>query len=145
MLHIVDMGTNYGELVTSESRDANNMARQIETEWICHHGAPVRFSADPEIFRPVMTKFLSSHNIVSFPRPSRSSSKNGTVERNNGVFKEILNIISRENTTANEHSLISSTSLLCDIFHGNSIMSAFQLAKGYVPSIFGMIETYIPT
>lgn len=114
------------------------MMNLIETEWLYHHGAPKSFSADPEFCRPIFEKFLISHKVTLKPRPSRSSAKNGHVERNNGVFKTILSRLSKEVTASSPAMLVARASFMSSMFHGNAILSAFQLARGYSPSILGV-------
>lgn len=98
VLNVIDTGTNYGERTIVPKKEATTMKEKLETEWLCHHGAPEHFSADPEFCRPIMNKFLESHNIKMKSRPARSSYKNEKVERNNGVFKSILSKICKERT-----------------------------------------------
>lgn len=81
VLNIVDTGTRYGERVIASTHSGDVMMKLIETEWIYHHGAPEAFSADPEFCKRFFERFLSAHAIQLHPRPSRSSSKNGKVER----------------------------------------------------------------
>lgn len=144
VLNMIDAGTNYGERVIVQKRDAQEMAAKLETEWIYHHGAPRTFSADPEFTRPALRKILKSHGIDIQERPSCSSSKNGKVERNNGLFKQIFDRISHEQTTASPQTLVARASFLCNIFHGSSILSSFQLARGYSPSLLGIPHSHVP-
>jgi len=90
------------------------------------------FSADPEFCRPFFKKFLEGHNITVNERPSRSSAKNGKVERNNGVLKNVLSRIIKERTDASH------------LFHGSTVLSSFQLAQGYAPSIAGISKSMVP-
>lgn len=71
-------------------------------------------------------------------RPARSSKRNGLVERNNGVFKSIFERISKEKTKENINLLLARTSLLSNIMFRRSKVTAFQLSKGYLPSIAGI-------
>lgn len=138
VLNIVDLGTRYGERAIAKMRSAENMTEMIEKEWIYHHGAPAMFSADPEFSRQFMERFLTAHGIQLKPRPSRSSAKNGRVERNNGTFKLLLSRLTKENSTASPRTLVARASFLTNMFHGSAMLSAFQLAKGYSPSVLGM-------
>lgn len=145
VLNVIDTGTNYGERVIVPAKNAQIMMNKIEEEWIYHHGAPKFFSADPEFCRSNMQKFLHSHSIELQARPSRSSSKNGKVERNNGLFKNILSRITKETTRASSNTLVARASFLTNMFHGNSILSSFQLARGYSPSILGIPNSRVTT
>lgn len=78
-------------------------------------------------------------------RPARSSNKNGIVERQNGSFKTILELIEKHDTTSEPTSIVGRASFLCNLFHGSKLLSAFQLAKGYVPSILGMPRQQVPS
>lgn len=94
ILNIVDLGTNYGERIIAPDRKAATMMTLFEKNWIYHYGEPKSFSADPEFTQGFFQDFLKMHQIVCKPRPARSSSKNGKVERNNGVFKSVLGRVS---------------------------------------------------
>lgn len=143
ILNMVDAGTRYGERAIAFSRDAKTMMEMIETHWLYNHGAPKYFSADPEFCKTFFEKFLLAHKITLRPRPSRASFKNGRVERNNGVFKTVLSRLIREKTTATPPTLIARASFLTNLFHGNSDLSAFQLARGYAPSILGIPSSVV--
>ena len=138
VLNMVDAGTNYGERAIARKRTAEVMREIFESHWIYKHGSPASFSADPEFTRPVLTKYLEAHGIVVEVKPSRSSHKNGKVERNNGLFKAILGRLSKEATSASAQLLVSRASFMANLFHGSAVLSAFQLARGYSPSILGM-------
>ena len=138
IFNMIDLSTRYGERAMAVNRSAQNMKDMIESEWLYHHGVPKSFSADPEFCRPVLQQFLKAHAIELKARPSRSSSKNGHIERNNGVFKMILSRLAKENTSASQSTLISRASFIANLFHSSAILSAFQLARGYTPSILGM-------
>lgn len=144
VLNIIDVGTGYGERSIAPSRNAESMKKSLEEVWFCRHGAPKRFSADPEFCKPTLQRFLKGHEITLCDRPSRSSHKNGMIERNNGIFKSILAKIGKENTEASPTTLIARASLLANMLHGNSTLSAFQLARGYAPSIIGMPSSAVP-
>lgn len=90
VLNIVDVGRRYGERMIAESRGAAHLMEMMETEWTYHHGAPKRFGADPEFCKRFFEIFLKGHGIELKPRPARASYKNGRLERNNGVFKAVL-------------------------------------------------------
>lgn len=144
VLNIVDTGTRYGERVIACNHSGDTIITLLETEWIYHHGAPGAFSADPEFCKGFFERFLSAHAINLHPRPSRSSSKNGKVERNNGVFKAVLYRLARENTEASARTLVARASFMTNLFHGSSTLSAFELARGYSPSIVGIPSTVVP-
>ncbi len=144
VLNIIDMGTNYGERTIVSRRNADEMKNRIETEWLYHHGAPRFFCTDPEFTKPLLKNFLKSHGIITQERPSRCSSKNGKVERNNGIFKHILSRISREKTSSSPATIVARASFVTNMFHGNSTLSSFQLARGYSPSFLGVPSSVVP-
>lgn len=141
VLNIIDVGTRYGERDISSDWQGNTMMQMIEIECIYHHGAPRFFSADPELFRPLLDYFMKMHHIKTNPRTSRSSPKNGKIERKNCVFKTILSSLSRENKTASPATLVARASFMTNIFHGNAKLSAFQMARGYAPSVLRVPTT----
>lgn len=138
IMNIIETGTRYGERAITKSRSAEDIKQTLETCWIYKHGAPRRFSADHELCRPILRKFLDKHAIQLNPRPSRSSDKVGKVERNNGVFKMVLDRIQKSDTTANIDTIIARASFITNLLRGSKIMSAFQLVRGYAPSILGI-------
>lgn len=143
VLNIIDLGTRYGERVIAESRNAADMMYMVDSEWIYHHGAPKRFGADQVFCRPIFERFLKAHEIELMPRPSRSSYKNGKVERNDGVFKSVLLRLEKEKTDAPASVLIDRASFMTNMFHGNSVLSSFQLARGYAPYLLGIPKTFL--
>lgn len=138
VLNIIDLGTKYGERIISQSRTAEKMKETFETKWFYNHGAPRRFSADQEFCRPVLHRFLSKHNILLNPRPSRSSHKTGRVERNNGVLKTVLERLQKADTAAPPEALLARASFLTNLIRGSRVMNAFQMVRGYSPSILGI-------
>lgn len=95
VLNIVDTGTAYSEHTILSGHNAETMQEYFEATWICSHGAPTSFSADPEFFNAKFVRYLKGHNIDIAFRLARSSNKNGIVERNNGTFRAILVKITR--------------------------------------------------
>lgn len=144
VLNIIDTGTKYGERVIAKDHSGETMINLIETAWFYHHGTPKSFSADPEFCKRFLSRFLQTHAITLNARPSRSSHKNGRVERNNGVFKNILARLSKEKTSASGATLIARASFMANLFHGSSTLSAFQLARGYSPSVIGIPSSVVP-
>lgn len=62
-LKVIDLGTNYEGRTIAVSRDANTMMQPFENLWLYHHGATVRFSADPGFTKDFFKKFLTGDNI----------------------------------------------------------------------------------
>lgn len=138
VLNMMDIGTRYGERIMTTSRSAEEIKRVFETHWFYKHGAPANFSADQEFCRPVLKRFLDEHAIKLNARPSRASNKTGRVERNNGVFKLILDRLQRADSKSAPDVLIARASFMTNLIRGSRIMNAFQLARGYAPSILGI-------
>lgn len=87
ILNIVDVGTRYGERILSPSRDTEQIRIALAKSWIYRHGSPRKLSANHEFCRTSLSKYLRTHNIQLEPRPSRSSSKSGNVERKTAYTK----------------------------------------------------------
>lgn len=139
------MGTSYGERSVAENRSSNFIIRSLEREWIYHHGAPQFFSSDPEFCNQQLNSFLKSHNIELEVRPSRSSHKNGKVERNNGIFKTVFIKVAAESKLTDIDILVKRASFITNLLHGNSILSSFQLARGYSPSVLCIPAKVVPS
>lgn len=134
----MDLGTGYGEGAVVTSRRAEAIMSKFEEYWICRHGSPKEFSADPEFFQPFFIRYLSRHNIKANERPARSSHKNGWVERNNGLFEIVFEKLTKEKTKADIHLLVEIASFVTNIIFGRSTLNSFQLAIGYMPGIEGV-------
>lgn len=143
VLNMVDAGTRYAERIIASARNAETMTSLIDQHWFDRHGAPAAFSSDPEFQAPILTKFLQRHKINIRKRPSRRHNKTGIVERNNGVFKAIFYRLAKEQSTASASALVSRASFLSNLFVGSNTLSAFQLARGYTPSVLGLPPTIV--
>lgn len=143
VLNVIDTGTKYGERIITTSRSAEDMKGQFERIWFYRHGAPSNFSADHEFCRPVLRRFLTRHSIIIHPRPSRSSNKTGIVERNNGVLKTVLDKIQRADAHGTPELILARASFITNMMRGSKIMSAFQMARGYMPSILGIPRSIV--
>lgn len=101
------------------------MKQLLETRWFCQNGSPNIFSADPEFFQPVLESFLHAHEVKLAQRPSRSSHNDGVVETNNGLFKAIMAMITKEENKDPPTTYVSRLSLLTNILHVSSILRSF--------------------
>lgn len=138
ILNIFDTGTKYGERTIASSRTADDMKERFEKMWFYHHGAPSNFSADHEFCRPILRRFLTRHSITIHPRPSRSSNKTGIVERNNGVLRTVIDKMQKADTNGTPEIILARASFITNLLRGSKVMSAFQMARGYMPSILGI-------
>lgn len=144
VLNVVDTGTTYGLRLIVPDRSAKTMKKLLEKHWFLEFGAPKSFSADPEFTRGVMERFLQLHDVTLQQRPARSSNKNGIVERQNGVFKMIMERLSKHDKTSEVDEVVARASLFTNLIKGSNVLSSFQLAKGYSPSILGMPRKFVP-
>lgn len=123
------------------------MKKYFEIHFFYKHGAPKRFRADQEFFRPILTRFLRLHNILINPRSSQTSHMTGIIELNNGVFKTVMSKFQMADTNAKPETLVARASFMTNLIRGSKYMSAYQMARGHTPSIFGiprqMISQYV--
>lgn len=131
VVNMVDADTGFEESVFVPSRNAEVMKAMIGTKQFCQHGAPKKFSADPELCQDVLRTFMESHDIGIVDRPLRSSNKNEIIERKNGVFKTTPFKISQEKKNDPPETLITRASLLTNLLHRSGTLSTFQLARSY--------------
>lgn len=103
--------------------------------------APKSVCSDPEFCKPSFGRFINSHDIPLHARTSSSSPKHGVVERNNGTFKLVLCELAMEITDASTDTLVARASFMSNLFHGNAVMSSFQLPRGYTQSVAGVTSS----
>lgn len=60
------------------------------------------------------------------------------IERNNGVFRTVLDKLHKSYTNTDVHTLVARASFMTNLIHGSKIINAFQMARGYAPSILGI-------
>lgn len=138
-----DTGTGYTEARVAAKRSVDTIISAFERVWICHHGAPKRVSADDEYDRNRLTNFLTVNGIQYRPRPTRRHNKTGLVERKNGVLKDILRRLILENTSASITDVVTRANFFTNVLRGFCILSSFELARGYQPSMAGIPETKV--
>ena len=143
VMNMTDTGTNFTEIVRCESREAQTMINAIETVWIYRHGAPAAISADDEYNRTAVCQFLRAHNIEFKPRPTRRHNKTGIVERKNATIKAIINKLDDEPSNATSETILKRAAFLSNLFSGNKLLSSFELARGYRPSVVGLPQTVV--
>lgn len=143
-INVICCATSFGIRMIVTNRSADTMRQILERYWIYYFGAPKRFSADPEFTRGIMHRFLELHYIKLCQRPARSSNKNGRVERQNGVFKMIIERLENHYKEAKPEDLVARASFLTNTCHGSKVLSSFQLAMGYSPSILGIPRVQVP-
>lgn len=140
-MNMTDTGTGYFELFLVTDRSMKTVIQAIESSWVCKHGAPLAISADDEYNRRLFHNYLVSHGIQFQPRPARRHNKLGIVERKNSTIKAIVSKLDDERSDAWTETLVSSASFQSNMFSGNKLLSSFELARGYWPSILGIPKT----
>lgn len=143
ILNISDCSTAFVERSILKSRSAKVMMEKFVETWICRHGCPVQFSADPEFCQPFFIKYLNGHGTKTNERPAQSSHKNGRVERNNSLFKSIFEKMSKEKTHASAELLVARASFAANMMFGRSRINSFQLVRGYLPRVAGSSQQIV--
>lgn len=148
----MDLGTKYGERTIRKSRTADEMKQRFESKWFYQHGAAKSFSADLELYRLILQRFLTTHNISLNPRTSRYSNKTGSIERNKQVFKSVIDKLQKAVKREAVDAPVARASFITSLIWGNKCMNALQLAKDYSPSVFwirremisqGMVDSHL--
>lgn len=140
---ITDTGTGYTELAIAPDRSMSTIIQLIEREWTRHHGAPSTISSDDQYNKSALRTYLSTHNIEFKPRRARRHDKLGIVGRNIGVVKAILGKLTDEANQISPEVLLSRVAFLSNLFSGNRLLSSFELARGYSPSVFGIPTRHV--
>lgn len=138
VIHFTDTGTAYSEGTIVEDRKQTTIIREFERTWLYRHGAPNYLSADDEFHRPTIVSSLAQRGVSVKPRPARRHNKVGIIERKNGTVKRIIEKLQMDDTILDDAgTIISKSMFLSNVFSGSSLLSAFQLTRGYSPSILG--------
>lgn len=143
-IHIVDVGTGFSEIKIVDTRRADRLIEELDAIWICAHGAPEALSGDDEFNRAPIRSALQIRGIRFKPRPSRRHNKCGIIERKNGTIKRILERLVKADGVSNVNILLARACFLSNCMYGSKLMSAFELAKGYTPSVMGNPSKLIP-
>lgn len=141
VIHFVDSGTAFSEAVIVPGRHMDVIIGAIEKEWINRHGAPRFMSGDDEFDGTKKKKlgaFLESRNIGMKARPVRRHNKLGIVERKHATIKRILERLQLDKSETSDSILLSRAVFFSNCFCGSHLLSSFQLAKGYAPSLLGL-------
>lgn len=65
------------------------------------------------------------------------------MERKNGTLKDIIRRLAIEHQKVPTETLVSRSTFLCNLFSGSQLLSSFQLARGYQPSLLGVPPTFV--
>lgn len=90
-----------------------------------------------------LKQFVTIHNIIINPRFSRFSHKAGKVERNNGVFKTVMDKLQKADTNAGPSVLLAGETFLTNLIRGGKCINAFQLARRFYPKILGFSKQLV--
>eukprot|EP00177_Eucheuma_denticulatum_P007832 GFKZ01014258.1.p1 GENE.GFKZ01014258.1~~GFKZ01014258.1.p1 ORF type:complete len:1202 (-),score=97.36 GFKZ01014258.1:1881-5486(-) len=140
---ITDMGTSFSEGCISDSRLNENICKMLEHLWIFRHGAPAALSADDEYNRAPLRSLLNTHYITLKPRPARRHNKTGVAERKIQTIKRIIERLDKETSSCSRDMIVARAIFLSNFFSGSTILSSFQLARGYQPSIIGIPHSIV--
>ena len=143
LIVMTDTGTRYTEASIVQDRNASTIIDIYEKLWLCRHGASKHLSADDEYHRRVLTDYLGTHGITFRARPTRRHNKLGIVERKNGTLKDILRRLAMAHPKASMDALVARATFICNMFSGSQLLSSFELARGYQPSLLGVPPTYV--
>lgn len=138
VIHYTCTGTSYSEASIVENRRWTTLVNELDKIWIFHHGAPAKLSADDEFNRRPIVAALTERSIEFHPRPPRRHNKVGIIERKNQTLKRIVERLQLdEQCTDSPSKVLAKAVFLSNAFAGSRTLSAFQLARGYCPTIVG--------
>lgn len=135
---MINTGTRYGECVITVASSGDETWSLFALHWFYVHVGLPYLSTDHEFGRPTFRKYSRMHGIVLNAQPSRYANTCGLVERNNGAFPSVFDRLQRANTGARARVLVAWSSFTTDVFRGSQLQSAFQLARGYWLSGWGI-------
>lgn len=144
-LHMVDTGTGFSEVRIVQTRKAEKLIDVLDVAWIFTHGTPGSLSADDEFNREPVRKALQTRMIYFKPRPTRRHNKCGIVERKNATIKRILERLVQADEDSSPEVLVAKACFLSNCLHGTKVLSSFELARGYTPSIVGNPSRKVPS
>lgn len=144
-LHVADVGTGYSEIKIVKSRRADQLVNDIDLVWIYKHGTPKTLSADDEFNREPIREALKKRVIHFRPRPTRRHNKCGVIERKNGTVKRLLEKLDKADKGGDAEVLVAKACFFANSLYGSKILSAFELARGYTPSVVGNPSRRVPT
>jgi len=145
-LHLVDAATGYSEVTSLSSRSLEAVLRVLENTWNLRHGCPAEIRGDQEFDKGVLKKWMLNRGIKFVPLAARRHNKAAIVERKNRVIKDSLEKIDQDKAYsrkvfADKLCLAQYTS---NILYGNKELSAFEMVRGYTPSVEGSGQAFLP-
>ena len=140
------MGTALSEAQPVESREMKATSSIVETIWVHQHGSPTALGFDPEFNNVHFLRMLSRNGITAQPRPARRHNKMGRTERKHRSIKLILSRLALAYPEENDTWLVKFAVFLSNVFAGyDQLASAFELARGYTPSLMGTKMMRVPS
>lgn len=143
VLHAVDAGSGFLETLIVPARNSREMVSGLDRIWISRHGAPASFASDFEFDRKPMQSFLALHNIHRGPRPVRRHNKTGVVERKHRTLKALVQRLQAERSDTSDATILNRATFLSNVFECSKLLSSFEMARGYSPSLLGMPPTVV--
>lgn len=133
----------------SSRRDCTTVRKVIHVNWFCVHGPPTEISADPEFENADFRHFCASHNVKLAPRPARRHNKIGIVESSNEAIRYFVQRLLNDREFATERGrpslsdqeIVANAAFLKNLLSGSKLISSFELAKGYTPSMSGLPDS----
>lgn len=128
----------------TESRDIASDIKAIQEQWFNIHGPPSVISGNVEFGKCDEIISLLNYNNVRFePHPSHLHKKIGTVERKHAILRQMSQRIYKDSLQAKISPLfpteiLSRTTYLSNIIYEGKLLSAFEMVRGYTPSIAGL-------
>ena len=145
-LHAICLGTALSEVQPVESREMRATSSIVETIWVHQHVSPTALGFDPEFNNVHFLKMLSRNGITAQPRPARRHNKMGRTERKHRSIKLILSRLALAYPEENDTWLVKFAVFLSNVFAGyDQLASAFELARGYTPSLMGTKMMRVPS
>lgn len=146
VLNCVDYATSFAKLNNIEDRRVVGILRLFERTWLNCHGSPELVICDQEFDKDVVRKWMADRDISFIALPARTHNKAAIVERKNRVVKDILERLEVDRITARLpfEDKLSKAEFLSNVMYGNQVSSAFEMAKGYTPSLQGTAQVPLP-
>jgi hypothetical protein len=145
ILHIRDTSTGFSACCVQASRDMYLTGCNIQLHWIYLHGPPSECSGDPEFDNAAFIQYLNHHDITYKARPARRHNKTGFVESGHSSIKLLARRLVLDSKSSTVHSrlpsfpeIIAHATFLRNLLYGSRILSSFEQARGYQPSIAGL-------
>lgn len=143
ILHIRDSYSGYSAALITENREMDLASYNLQIYWININGPPTSVSADLEFDNDDFKKALKTYDISFNRRPARRHQKMGSIESSNFVLRMITEkILADEDYQLKKFAtktpievILSKAVFVSNIMYGQKLVSPFELARGFTPSI----------